>query len=185
MAKQTAWLLIGDSHAAHLDNGFNQVFPEVQTLRFVVHGCKPVPDQRYGESAACAAAYKRLYSDYLPHHHFDMVVLSAKWQPFDAPRIQSAIDNFKKLDQPMVLIGPIMRYDAPLRRLLTDEIMNHDSMLADRHCVLASYDLDRQMAVDSLQRWHVPYFLFRFSARVEIAESGAVRMCRCNGMKPT
>jgi len=154
------WLLIGDSHAAHLDYGLNRVFPDVKTLRFNLHGCKPVPEPRYGESASCAAAYKSLYSDYLPHQHFDLIVMSANWQPFDIPRIQTALEIFRKLNQPVVLVGPIMRYDVPLRRLLADEILHHDPTLAERHRVVAFDALDQEMALRAQQQWHVAYFSF-------------------------
>ena len=90
-----------------------------------------------------------------------MIVLSANWQRFDLPRIQSAIDDLRKLKQPVTLIGPIMRYDVPLRRLLADEVQHNDPTLAERHRVLAFDDLDRDMAAKAQQQWHVPYFSFR------------------------
>jgi peptidoglycan/LPS O-acetylase OafA/YrhL len=154
------WLLIGDSHAGHLDYGLHTVFPEVNILQFVQLGCKPVPDSHYGELDACATALRKLYKEYLPNHHFDLVILSANWQPFDLPRIASAIDTLAKLRQPVMLVGPIMRYDAPLRLLLANQIMDHDPSLAARHRVLAFDQFDRQMSQMAEQNWHVPYFSF-------------------------
>jgi peptidoglycan/LPS O-acetylase OafA/YrhL len=155
------WLLIGDSHAGHLDPGLHAVFPEVNIMQFVLLGCKPVPDRRFGESEGCGTTLQKFYSDYLPKHHFDLVILSAYWQPFDIPRIQNALDRLSKLHQPAMLVGPIMRYDAPLRLLLANQILNHDPTLADRHRVLAFDQLDTQMANLAGQEWHVPYFSFK------------------------
>ena len=155
-----SWLLIGDSHAGHLDFGLHKVFPNVNIVRFVVYGCKPVPAGRYGESESCAEAFQRLYSEYLPRHHFDLVILSANWQPFDIPRITGALDSLNKLHQPSLLVGPIMRYDIPLRLLLADEILNHDPTLAERHRVVAFDQLDMEIAKKAELDWHEPYFSF-------------------------
>ena len=154
------WLLIGDSHAGHLDHGLHTVFPEVNLLQFVQLGCKPVPEPRYGESELCAQTLQHLYNDYLPNHHFDLVILSANWQPFDIPRITAAVASLATMHQPAILIGPIMRYDAPLRLLLANQIMNNDPTLAERHRVLAFDQLDRQMSEAAKQDWHIPYFSF-------------------------
>jgi peptidoglycan/LPS O-acetylase OafA/YrhL len=155
------WLLIGDSHAGHLDYGLHAVFPEVNIMQFVLLGCKPVPERRYGESESCGATLQKLYKEYLPKHHFDLVILSANWQPFDVPRIQNALENLAQLHQAAMLVGPIMRYDAPLRFLLANQILNHDPTLAERHRVLAFDQLDTQMANKAEQEWHVPYFSFK------------------------
>jgi len=154
------WLLIGDSHAGHLRYGLHAVFPEVNILMFTVLGCKPVLDVHYGESESCAAAYKKLYDVYLPKHHFDFVIMSSIWQPYDIPRISGAVEALEKLHQPMMLVGPIMRYDTPLRLLLADEILHRDSSLAERHRELAFDQLDAQMAEKARQEWHVRYFSY-------------------------
>jgi hypothetical protein len=154
------WLLIGDSHAGHLDYGLHKVFSEVNILQFVLLGCKPVPDRRFGESESCGISLQKLYSDYLPKHHFDLVILSANWQPFDLPRIGNALQALQNINQPVMLVGPIMRYDAPLRLLLANQILHHDPTLAERHRVLAFDQLDTQMAKKAQQDWHVPYFSF-------------------------
>ena len=158
--KRPNWLLIGDSHAGHLDYGLHAVFPEVKILQFVLLGCKPVPERRFGESESCGMTLQELYSDYLPKHHFDLVILSANWQPFDIPRIGNALEALQKIHQPAMLVGPIMRYDAPLRFLLANQILDHDPTLAERHRVLAFDQLDMQLAKNANQDWHIPYFSY-------------------------
>lgn len=154
------WLIIGDSHAWHLDYGLHSVFPEVNILQYTVHGCKPVLDLHYGESESCAADFKKLYDSYLPKHHFDLIIMSANWQPYDVPRISKIVDRLAGLHQPLMLVGPIMRYDAPLRLLLADQILLHDPSRAERHRELGSDQLDVEMAKKATQEWHVPYFSY-------------------------
>ena len=160
VAGKTNWILFGDSHALVLDYGFTEVFPEVNLMLFGVPACPPYPTRRAGDRSGCFPYYDAFYHDYLPKHPVDLVIFSANWQPADMARVGETIAYLRSIHQKVVLIGPIMHYDAPLRFLLASAVMRHDPGLPARHRMLAFDEMDRQMAKLARDEWHVPYFSY-------------------------
>lgn len=154
------WLLIGDSLAGRLDYGLHLTFPQVNLVEFTKHGCHPLPVGHFGETAECLAGYQKFYNDFLPKHHVDLVIMAANWQAYDVPRIERAISIFHRLGQPVVLVGPNMQYDMPMRLLLADSIRQNDATLPSRHRVTGYDDLDRTMSVLARDKWNIRYFTY-------------------------
>lgn len=154
------WLLIGDSHAAHLAYGLTQAFPDVNIMQWTIHGCKPLTTGHYGEDASCTKSVQDFYRTYLPQHHLDGIILAANWQTYDLPRLTPTLSALSGMHQHVLLIGPIMHYDAPLRRLLAEQVKDGDQSLAASHRVLSYDDLDRTMREQAATKWNVAYFSY-------------------------
>ena len=154
------WLLLGDSHAAHLAFGLSAAFPSVNIMQWTIHGCKPMPIGHYGENPICTKSVEKLYREYLPRHHLDGIILSANWQIYDLPRLSAALETLASMHQHVLLIGPIMHYDAPLRRLLSEEVKSGNFQLAAEHRILTYDDLDRTMEDRASHEWKVEYFSY-------------------------
>lgn len=157
------WLLIGDSHAAHLYPGLKAEFPEIHILQMTILGCKPVPVPKIGETPACFQAMKAVYDSWLPGHRIAGVILAANWQDYDPPRISAAVKGMRELRQPVVVVGPVMHYDAPLPQLLAaqGEGSSGGLQMVEQHRITAYDQLDARMAGLAASEWKVPYFSLR------------------------
>lgn len=155
------WLLMGDSHAAHLYPGLVAVYSKIDFLQMTIAGCKPVPVFRYGESPDCFRQVETIYDDWLPHHRISGVILSANWQSYDLPRLDEAIRRLKGMQCPVVLVGPIFHYDMSLSRMLAVAQGAGADDLVERHRIHSYDDLDRAMAEMARATWQIPYFSFR------------------------
>jgi lysophospholipase L1-like esterase len=74
-----------------------------------------------------------LFSDYLLKHKPDRLVLSAEWLQADLPQLAQVLDWAKAHDIRVILMGPIMRYDDRLPRLLAFAIEEKNPRLPDAH----------------------------------------------------
>jgi len=138
------YLLLGDSHAAHLWYGLSQVFGEVNFLQDTAAGCKPTLADTRG-FGACHAAMDDVFNAYLADHPIDRLLLAARWKQADLPALAATLDWAKARHIPVVVFGPMVEYDSALPRLLALSLRRHDPGLPARHR-LDDGGLDRRMA---------------------------------------
>jgi peptidoglycan/LPS O-acetylase OafA/YrhL len=151
------FLILGDSHAAHLWWGINIVYPEVDVLQATSVGCKPVLEQRPRQFPGCTRLMDYMLRQYLPTHHVDVLVLEAKWDSDDLPSLSRTLEWLRSQQIHVVLLGPALQYDAPLPRLLAMSMRQNDPLLPRLHRVMAFSELDERMGVLARNEWHVPY----------------------------
>ena len=125
------YLLIGDSYAAHLWYGLSQTFDKINLMQATAAGCTPLPERRF--TRICNDVMRFLFSDYLLKHKPDRLVLSAEWLQADLPQLAQVLDWAKAHDIKVILMGPIMRYDDRLPRLLAFAIQEKNPRLPDAH----------------------------------------------------
>ena len=125
------YLLMGDSYAAHLAYGLSIAFDKINFLQATGPGCSPLLDRKF--TTGCNDLMGFLFSDYLLHHKPDRLILTARWLRSDLRQIAQLLDWAASHDLRVILIGPIMRYDDSLPRLLAFSIENKDPGLADAH----------------------------------------------------
>jgi peptidoglycan/LPS O-acetylase OafA/YrhL len=115
------YLLIGDSHAAHLWSGLEANYPSINFLQATASGCRPV----YGESGEqhCIGLMRYIYDRFLPTHKLDGVLISAQWASKDLPNIISTVDIIKRYVPRVIVIGPTVQYIQPLPRILARAIV--------------------------------------------------------------
>jgi peptidoglycan/LPS O-acetylase OafA/YrhL len=156
-AGKATYLILGDSHAAHLWWGMNLVYPDANVMQATSVGCKPVLEQRPRQFPGCTRLMSYMLEKYLPTHHVDTVILEARWESDDLPSLSRTLDWLRSQHVHVVLLGPMLQYDAPLPRLLAMGIRQHDPLLPRVHRVMAFSALDVQMAGLARSDWRVPY----------------------------
>ena len=113
---QKTFLVVGDSHAAHLWPGLQAVFQNVNFLQATASGCKPV----VGSSGArrCTALIQFIFDKFLPHNHLDGIILSARWEKLDLAKVRETTEALRPYADKIFVFGPIVEYDRPLPRIL-------------------------------------------------------------------
>ena len=155
-AGQKKMLLLGDSHAASLWWGFDQVLPGINVMQATAAGCKPVLTQRPRQFAGCTAIMDYAIKEYLPSHEVSAVLMEAHWNDGDLAGLAETIEWLQRRKVAVILFGPFIQYDSPLPRLLAMGISRNDPLLARRHMVPQYQLLDGQMA-KLAKHWGVPY----------------------------
>ena len=148
------WLLIGDSHAAAQWSGLVKAFPQVHFLQLSRASCRPDPARTSGD---CGVLTHMLFTQFLPAHHIDRMIVVGRWVATDIPAINRLVAWDQAHEIPLTLIGPTQDYDAPLPRLLAYGILRHDPGFANSHRTLETEALDQQLATLARTRWHVSY----------------------------
>jgi peptidoglycan/LPS O-acetylase OafA/YrhL len=137
------FLIIGDSYAAHLWPGLQEVYPNVNFLQATGAGCKPIIGAR-GEPY-CTGMKKFIFEKFLPHTHLDGIIVSARWQQDE---IQAAVRTAQDL-QPyadrVFIFGPIIEYNQALPKILAWAIASNktEASFAEIHRLAAPKEIDR------------------------------------------
>jgi len=121
------YLLVGDSHAAHLWSGLSLAMPEVNIMQATASLCRPAiaAGSRY-DTPVCRTLMEFVFGDFLVHNRIDGVLLAASWKDEDLPVLSSTLRQLKSRGIDVTVLGPIVEYDAALPRLLVDGIL-HDT----------------------------------------------------------
>ncbi len=169
-ASRKNYLLLGDSHAAQVWYGLHAVFPEVNFLQANASGCEPTMEHKqtrlldplddflWGD--ACKPMMEYVYNDYLPIHHVDRILIAARWEPEDLPRLDYTIRALKRQGFDVVLFGPIVQYDSPLPRLLVTSLRKDDPSLPIKHRISRYRTIDDQFARLAANTWRITYISY-------------------------
>lgn len=136
--------LVGDSAAAHLWPGLAALGPRYQSMQATMAGCPPQIGQQF-DRLPCTRFFRQALQKLAREGRVDAVLLAANWQRKDVDRIGATLDRLKKMGLPVILIGPMPRYDAPLPRLMFFADARNDPGLVDRHFDDATWAIDRYM----------------------------------------
>jgi hypothetical protein len=109
-------LILGDSHAADLWQGFSEAYPQVNFLQATATGCRPVIPT-VGRPV-CRDLFTWVFGTYLPQHHMDAILLSGKWQSFDVRKLPATAAALKPYTDHVIVLGEPDTYELPLPRLL-------------------------------------------------------------------
>lgn len=141
------YLLVGDSHAAHLWLGLSAAMPGVNVMQASASLCRPAVQggSRY-DTAACRRMMDYVFNDFLVHVRVDKVLLAASWKDEDLPILATSLDLLKARGIRVTVLGPIVEYDAALPRLLVDEILRDDPAAARAMRRPGVQERDRTMA---------------------------------------
>ena len=117
-------LIIGDSHAAHLYEGMRQEFPEMNILLATHSGCRELLNTDGKES--CVKFRQKLFYDYLPRHHYDVILLSGSWKKDEAHAFKNTIRELRKHTDKVVVSGPIITYSISLPKLIALSVIENN-----------------------------------------------------------
>ena len=140
------YLLIGDSHAAHLSYGLLKTFPEVNLMQATASGCKPTLDHPVGTSDACVSIMDFVYQTYLPHQKVDVLLIEAAWKEEDLASIPAILARAKEDARSVILFGPMVQYDAPLPRILAISLFKKEPGYPFLHRRDDLREVDHEMA---------------------------------------
>ncbi len=125
------YLLVGDSHAAHLWLGLSFAMPEVNIMQATASACRPaVKPVSLLDTRACPKLMQFIFNDFLVNNKVDRILLSASWKDEDMPALADTIETLKSRGFDVAVLGPIVEYDSALPRLLADEILRNDPSIA-------------------------------------------------------
>jgi peptidoglycan/LPS O-acetylase OafA/YrhL len=139
-------LLLGDSHAAQLWYGLSATFKDINLMQATASGCKPTLDQSHSVEEKCSRLMEYIFTDFLPHHPVDSLIIAARWDADDLQALQETLAWAHQRRMEVVLLGPIVQYDSALPRLLALSIKSNDPAIPSMHRVAYYEHLDAEMA---------------------------------------
>ena len=140
------YLLVGDSHAAHLWFGLSSAMPEVNVMQATASMCRPaIPSVSALDTRACPKLMQFVFDDFLARNRIDKVLLAASWKDEDIPALFEVIDVLKAKGVDAVVLGPIVEYDRALPRLLADRIRRGAAFVATGRRTPGIREGDREM----------------------------------------
>ncbi|MDP3693682.1 acyltransferase family protein [Bradyrhizobium sp.] len=141
------YLLVGDSHAAHLWSGLSAAMPAVNILQATASACRPAatPVSRL-ETRACPRLMQYVFGDFLANNKVDKILLAASWKDEDIPALSETVEALTSRGFEVVVLGPIVEYDSPLPRLLADEILRNSPSIASRTRTAGIRERDRELS---------------------------------------
>jgi peptidoglycan/LPS O-acetylase OafA/YrhL len=149
------YLLMGDSHAAAFWAALDSDWKQSHIMLAATSGCDPVMGNY--DSTDCGKMRHYLYEKLLPVLRVDGVIVTEHWQNMsDADGMKPAIVWMEHHNIPVIIIGPVQEYDAPLPMLMAFSIKKQDPSLPQKHQLPWVGQLDRAMEARALQ-WHVKY----------------------------
>ena len=104
------YLLIGDSHAADLWAGLHDRFPGINVMQATASGCRPILGS--GGEPRCTNLMNFIFTNFLPTHHVDGLVLSARWEDHDTPGVSAILISIPPEEQ----VEQITRMSGYLQR---------------------------------------------------------------------
>jgi peptidoglycan/LPS O-acetylase OafA/YrhL len=140
------YLLVGDSHAAHLWFGLQAAMPEVNVMQATVSMCRPaIPKLSALETRSCPRLMNFVFEEFLVTHKVDKVLLAASWKDEDLADLITVVDTLRTRGIEVAVLGPIVEYDLALPRLLADEIRRDDKSAAWARRTPGIRERDREM----------------------------------------
>jgi peptidoglycan/LPS O-acetylase OafA/YrhL len=138
------YLLVGDSHAAHLWAGLSRAFPDATVQQATVSACAPLLGSG---SAECRAFMDEILGRVVPATRPDAVVLSARWGDNSVDALRHTIAALRPYTRSIVVLGPIVEYRMALPRVLALAEQRHDPTLVARARIERGAALDASMAL--------------------------------------
>ena len=111
-------LILGDSHAAHLWAGMAAAHPRLNFLQGTASGCKPLIAPGAHDAERCRKLMQFLFDDYLKQEGKLQVLLAASWDEEDLAPLAATLDGLRARHIPVIVAGPIVRYQLPLPQLV-------------------------------------------------------------------
>src|SRR5258708_20558041 len=110
--KRSNYLLVGDSHAAHLGLGLSSAMPEVNIMQATAGACRPaVTPISLLDTRACPRLMQFVFNDFLVNNDVDKILLSPSWKDEDIPVLASTLDTLKAPGFDFHILRPIVQYN--------------------------------------------------------------------------
>ncbi len=140
---QKNFLILGDSHAAHLWPGLSQAFPQLNFLQANASGCWPILNTEGDEH--CTKLMGFMFEKYLPQHHLDGIIMAGRWRPGDVENIKRTALVLKAFADRVIVFGSTVEYQMPLPRILAAHLSNVDDEMMSEYRKAAQQQLDLKL----------------------------------------
>jgi peptidoglycan/LPS O-acetylase OafA/YrhL len=150
------YLLLGDSHAAHLYPGLSTVFPEINFSQSNHSGCLPLT-ANVDPKSDCGRMNSLIFGDYLLHNKVDAVLLAGRWADRDMADLGRTIAWLQQRGFEVILFGPVIEFDTPLPRLLATLLRDHNTAALKDHREAYPEEVDKAMNKLARDEWKVRY----------------------------
>jgi peptidoglycan/LPS O-acetylase OafA/YrhL len=124
------YLILGDSHAADLWPGLSRMVPDVNLMQATASGCKPLLHTTGADF--CTDLMEFMFTQFLPKHHVQGILLSGRWLADDADRARETVEALGRYADRVVLLGPAIEYQHPLPRTVVVSMDSHDPSWIER-----------------------------------------------------
>lgn len=123
------YVLIGDSHAAHLWRALSLAAGQgVNVIQATSAGCKPLYQQALRNP--CTDLVDYLYSSWIPQHNIDGIIISARWAPEDIAPLKATLKHLKGVSDNVIVMGPTIEYSEALPDLLAYQTDGRKDLVA-------------------------------------------------------
>jgi peptidoglycan/LPS O-acetylase OafA/YrhL len=157
--KASNYLIIGDSHAAHLWFGLQASYPAVNFLQATVAGCTPTLGEQEDGSPVCAEMMQYIFEKFLPHVHLDGIIISSQWRSDEIlTQLIKTAKAARSYANRVIVFGPIVEYDQALPRIVARAIASNEpeTKFAKLHRLSLPQKLDSVFS-DTLQNQPIEY----------------------------
>lgn len=150
------YVLLGDSHAAHLYKALSEKFHTVKIIQANVSGCKPLLNSVGVDS--CVRFYDEFYDEFLDNNltKIDGIILSARWKESDAESLVRTLFHLKQKGIATVILGPTVEYYTDFPALLTAIKRDPDQKLTNNMSEEAVFKADDAIR-HAARKSDVPY----------------------------
>jgi peptidoglycan/LPS O-acetylase OafA/YrhL len=146
--KRRNYLILGDSHAAHLWSGLAHVYPDIHFLQATVASCEPlldVPAWPPPASRSCRDLVAFMYQSYLPSHHLAGIIVSGRWHTEQLAALHASMLVLHRYQSNVAVVGPMVEYLEPLPRILALSELRGRPDLARQQRDPAMFALDERV----------------------------------------
>jgi peptidoglycan/LPS O-acetylase OafA/YrhL len=149
------YLVLGDSHAAAIWPALQAAFPGVNMMQVNVAGCPSILDS--GHPGVCQNVMHYILQNYLLAHPVDGLILESDWNDASFAGLNQTLAWLKQHDIPVIVIGNVPQYDAPLARLLSYSVAWNNPSLPQEHRLASDAKVEQRMRSLVEDKWHMPY----------------------------
>ncbi|MFK8251502.1 acyltransferase family protein [Ancylobacter terrae] len=122
------YLVLGDSHAAHIWRALSLTYPADNFLQATSTGCRPIRGD-WGKSP-CTDIMDYVFDDFLPRTRLDGVILAARWKDEDLATLPATIAYLRRYAGEVVVLGPAPKYNERLPLLIAESRVYGDPTIA-------------------------------------------------------
>lgn len=109
------YLVLGDSHAAHLWKAIAEVYPDATVNQASASSC--IPKDPAEGSQTCRDMMADLFRNEIPGAHFDAIFLLGHWSEKDLEGLPKTIGYLKRYTNDLIVCGPTVEYAEGFPRL--------------------------------------------------------------------
>ena len=151
------YLVLGDSHAAHLWQALQIEIPAIHFMQATAAGCQPL--RGYSGGPVCTDHLQFIFDEFIPGGDVDGLVLSARWMESDLDRLVATVQWAAARGVDVIVLGPAPEYSFPLPLLLAKKAASGGRPPA-AYEISSRADVDRTLS-DGLRAKGLKYFSVR------------------------